>query len=186
MKPRTFLTQVEELAINLINEDYTITVDGKTRTYNLINKGWVFELNDLKYASGQCRYGALSFFRNGGTIMLSEFLILRINEGLEWWKHVILHEIAHALDVETRGGSAHDKVWQNICDQIGCDGSERSHKGFLPDVELPFLIYCPKCGWEERVPEVMADIITQGSSCGNCSPNKKFSYNHLIQWKKVE
>jgi predicted SprT family Zn-dependent metalloprotease len=34
--------------------------------------------------------------------------------------NTILHEIAHALDIEERGDSKHDKNWRKWCRVVGC------------------------------------------------------------------
>ena len=42
-------------------------------------------------------------------------------------ENTMLHEIAHAIDYETRGFSSHDNIWKEIALSIGCDG-QRTNK----------------------------------------------------------
>ena len=41
-------------------------------------------------------------------------------------EQTIRHEIGHAIDVEIRGTSAHDRIWENIAKQCGYTGERTS------------------------------------------------------------
>ena len=58
----------------------------------------------------------------------------------------IRHEIAHALDVATRGRTGHDAVWKAWAVRCGA-APARCYSGPLPtDAEAPYVCLCPACG----------------------------------------
>jgi predicted SprT family Zn-dependent metalloprotease len=58
----------------------------------------------------------------------------------------IRHEIAHALDVATRGRTCHDAVWKAWAVRCGA-APARCYSGALPtDAEAPYACLCPACG----------------------------------------
>lgn len=63
----------------------------------------------------------------------------------------ILHEIAHARDILNRGYTKHDKVWKELCRDIGC--SEKATFDSLEDNVImplaPYVVICQKCGYCE-------------------------------------
>jgi len=172
-----------------MNKTFTIRrgIFGFEKSYNMVDLGWTFSFNNEPFASGQCSYSTnfrVSFFKTRN-IHLSEYLALRINENLEWWRQVMLHEIAHAIDVENRGTTDHNNEWQTICDAIGCDGSERvNNNGWVEDIEKNYLVYCESCGWEDTLPELYDNIKNGQGSCAKCEPDT-FNADYIIKWKKL-
>lgn len=61
--------------------------------------------------------------------------------------NTMLHEIAHALDVQIRGTSAHDMIWRTIAKGIGCTG-DRCYEGALETKGIQYVYTCPECGSE--------------------------------------
>lgn len=76
----------------------------------------------------------------------------------------ILHEIAHALDIQIRGESFHDKIWKAIAQGIGCTG-DRLYQGSLIPKGVQYVYACPKCG---RTVIQSWKRITSKSACGPC------------------
>lgn len=111
------LETASKLINNLINKDYI--VDGKT--FNISKTGWSFKGFD----KGVRRLGVCTWGIRGKFIGLSRKMTeLRSEEEV---RQTILHEIAHAIDVEIRGKSGHDIFWKNISRSIGYKG-ERTTK----------------------------------------------------------
>lgn len=85
----------------------------------LIERGW-----KLKPIYGGRRFlGSCSWKKRKGifykkNIELNMNLLKLCSD--EIIRNTILHEIAHALDVEDRGFSNHDQAWKIICIKIGC------------------------------------------------------------------
>ena len=79
---------------------------------------------------------------------------------------VARHEIAHALDYETRGRSAHDAVWKALAARCGADPTA-TYDGPLPDDGTSRLVaVCPACGFSRpfhRTP-------TRAYACPTCTP----------------
>lgn len=107
------LESASKLVNTLLNKNYT--VNGKT--FNLIKSGWNFKGFDKAVKRiGVCTWGA-----RGKYIGLSAKMTeIRSKDEVE---QTILHEIAHAIDVEIRGTSSHDNVWKSIARSIGHSGN---------------------------------------------------------------
>ncbi|CAN5539644.1 hypothetical protein BH23BAC4_BH23BAC4_15700 [soil metagenome] len=76
--------------------------------------GWVFAFDRARQRLGLCRWS-----RARKVISLSKAISLR--EGWAFMEDVARHEIAHALDFETRGRSCHDRVWKSWALECGAD-----------------------------------------------------------------
>jgi hypothetical protein len=90
--------------------------------------GWTFRFDGARRRLGLCRW------RMGAhpvkAISLSRPIAAR--EGWALMEDVARHEIAHALDFETRGRSAHDAVWKAWARRCGADPT-RVYEGELDD-----------------------------------------------------
>ena len=110
---------------------------------------WKFKWDNAKRRFGRCkspfiREGMESHWRLNGDgrfwISLSKPLT-ELNSEAEV-RDTILHEIAHALDVEERGTSNHDKNWKRIAISIGCNGD----RCYGDEVTMPpkkWTVTCP-------------------------------------------
>jgi predicted SprT family Zn-dependent metalloprotease len=80
-------------------------------------------------------------------------------------KKTVIHEIAHAIDIEIRGYSNHDDHWKNVAKQIGHTG-ERTSKvsNEITEKTYKWLAVCPEHG-------ILGGFIrkpTRGKICRMC------------------
>jgi hypothetical protein len=119
------ISEVQNLAIELLNKDFTFETYYGTHTMNALDLGYYFEFNNKKRAFGTCHYVSKK-------ISLSLPLCSENLDKIETRIYnTILHELAHAFCVEVYGikyGHGHGSNWKSIAKQIGCDG-ERCFDG---------------------------------------------------------
>lgn len=107
-------------------------------------RGWTFAFDRAHRRIGCCTW------RVGEAIVrrlsLSRHFAFRLSwEALE---DTVRHEIAHALDYETRGRSGHDDVWKTLAVRCGAR-PERLHAAIPVDAERArYVGTCPTCGGE--------------------------------------
>jgi predicted SprT family Zn-dependent metalloprotease len=141
---------------------------------------WQFEFNNAKRTFGQCVYGK-KYGRPFHMIKLSKPLVALNDE--EQVRDTILHEIAHALDVEQRGYSSHDYKWVSIARSIGCNGNRCYN---VNDVEQPkskYSLICNSC--KREVPAYRKP--KRKKACGVCCRkynNSKYSEDYLLNLKQ--
>lgn len=84
-----------------------------------IRKNWTFKFNNSKSAFGQCQFKRNRFTGeiHSKKICLSSYFLPALSD--ESVIDTILHEIAHALDVEDRGYSNHDLNWKRMAIKVG-------------------------------------------------------------------
>ena len=87
-------------------------------------KGWRFE-----YGNAKALAGCAGILNGKKIIRLSKFYALH-QPNITALRNTILHEIAHALDIEKRGYTNHDKTWKKIAKSIGCDGKAKKAEPF--------------------------------------------------------
>ena len=84
--------------------------------------------------------------------------------------NTILHEIAHAIDYNTRGRSGHDATWRRIAKNIGCSGERcSSSSGVDKSKFMKWVVKCPSCD----------------SACGVCCKkhnNNVYSDEYKLVW----
>ena len=87
--------------------------------WGLNSKGWEFSFCKSKSSFGYCKFkrNRLTGEISQKKICLSQHLLPTIND--ESVIDTILHEIAHALDVEERGYSNHDSNWKKWAIKVG-------------------------------------------------------------------
>lgn len=107
----------------------------------LEDAGWNFEFDRAK-----TRFGRTHFSTKRVTVSAR-----LLNNGLSYdqIEDTLRHEIAHALDYETRGTSDHGHIWKKWARRCGADPSRTGH---LPDEVKPdyrWWLFCPEC--EEKV-----------------------------------
>lgn len=61
-------------------------------------------------------------------------------------KGVLLHELGHAIDVELRGYSKHDKFFKSICNRIGAIPNGNGASSTLKDPKAKWELRCPNHG----------------------------------------
>jgi predicted SprT family Zn-dependent metalloprotease len=120
---------------------------------------WTFEWSRGKRVFGLCVYGP-----SVHTIRLSKYLT-ELND-VNRVTNTILHEIAHALDVEIRGYSSHDYKWEKIALSIGCDGKRYVD---VSEVTLPkskYSLVCPNDDCKRETPRWKKP--KNRVACGHC------------------
>jgi|TARA_R110000851_G_scaffold196444_3_gene347401 predicted SprT family Zn-dependent metalloprotease len=161
--------------LNLMSKDYHV----KGYLINLMDIGWEFELSNSYTSNGQCNVNGLTGKK---VLLLSEWLINNLDRSMDIWKDVMLHEIAHAIDIEIRGCSDHSDVWVKLAQHIGCSGDISTYAEYKQGVHPIFILECTTCGYQELSNEVSNDIKTDNSSCGRCHP-KGFNRKYLMTWR---
>jgi len=122
------LKEVEKIAVALIK--------------NSGLKGWRFE-----YSNAKALAGCAGILNGKKIIRLSKFYALH-QPNINALRNTILHEIAHALDIEKRGYTNHDKTWKAIAKSVGCDGKAKKTE---PDLKISrkelckWIATCPNC-----------------------------------------
>ncbi len=88
---------------------------------------------------------------------------------------VARHEIAHAIDFETRGRSGHDHVWKEWARRCGADPSRVYEGELLDDPTSPYVGRCrhPGCGYSRP----FYRAVTATYLCPRCK--KKRVRSHL-------
>ena len=106
--------------------------------------GWSFRFDRAQRRLGLCTWKRGT--RLARVVSLSGPLSARLGWGV--MEDVARHEIAHALDYETRGASSHDAVWRMWARRCGADPSA-TYDGPVPcDGSSRYLAACPACGWQ--------------------------------------
>lgn len=107
--------------------------------------GWTLAFDRARRRLGVCRWGDAT--QPLKQISLSGPIAAR--EGWGIMEDVARHEIAHALDFETRGRSGHDRVWKAWARRCGADPT-RVYEGELrDDPGSPYVGRCvmPGCSY---------------------------------------
>ncbi|SRR5690606_22628645 len=107
--------------------------------------GWHVEFDRAKRRLGICKWKVNG--RKVRIISLSRYYALE--GGWSLMEDVVRHEIAHAIDFETRGKSDHGPRWQEIARRVGADPT-RLYDG--DDVNSPpskYVGICLHCGAEQ-------------------------------------
>lgn len=108
----------------------------------LHTRGWTFGFDRARVRFGRCTFRP--GHPGGKTITLST-----LHARLGWTAEVedtVRHEIAHALDFETRGRSAHDAVWKRWAVCCGATPYACSRVPRSADADAPYAGVCPACG----------------------------------------
>jgi hypothetical protein len=150
------LSDVTKMANEFMSKTYVY--NGKV--FNLIDMGWSFKYNVRKSSLGIC-----SVKLGVKTIQLSKWFIQNSKDGMGLWEDTMLHEIAHAIDMETRGSSSHDEVWRSIALSIGCNGKRCGDVDFKENVTSKYTLVCGSCDFKEPSHKKKR----RSSSCPNCS-----------------
>jgi len=103
--------------------------------------GWKFQFDRARRRLGICWWEHAG--RRVRVISLSRFYA-----GWMGWSEmedVVRHEVAHAIDFETRGKSDHGPVWQAIACKVGADPTRLYEGPFVPDRGSKYVGICPSC-----------------------------------------
>ncbi len=101
-------------------------------------RGWSFGFDRARRRLGACH-------PRQRRITLSAPLTPRLSA--DEVEDTVRHEIAHAVDVERRGRTSHDRTWKAVARACGAR-PERTYNGDLPDDsdDAPYRAVCPSCG----------------------------------------
>ena len=132
------LITLQELK-NLVNELLNVEWDIRTNKgdMKISLKDWDFRFNNTKRAIGRTN-------KKLRVIELSTKFWEVNQDKARDWEDTIRHEIAHAIDIEIRGGSRHDSIWRNIAIQVCADPRATTSKFTAP--RRKYTLICPKCG----------------------------------------
>lgn len=106
--------------------------------------GWTFQFDRARRRLGICRWERAG--RRVRVISLSRFYAGRM--GWAEMEDVVRHEVAHAIDFETRGKSDHGPVWKAIACKVGADPTRLYEGPLVPDRGSKYVGVCPACEME--------------------------------------
>jgi predicted SprT family Zn-dependent metalloprotease len=136
---------------------------------------------DFKFCNGKQLHGKANLTQKIISISKIHAQYEQNNKAI---KDTILHEIAHALDYNTRGFSNHDVQWKKIARMIGCVPSSRGYGiSTLPfsSKELcKFIGTCPNCSkiyYRNRRKKVACGICCKKYSHGRYSKKYELIYH---------
>ena len=110
---------------------------------SLRDAGWTFRFDRARRRMGACRWST-----DGRHKILSLSRHYALLNGWRVMEDVARHEIAHALDYETRGRSDHGRAWKTWARRCGADPSRLYEGGDLRAAEGRYVGRCPHCGAE--------------------------------------
>lgn len=156
----TSVAEIKKLAIDLLNETWTIDINSFTRKeFNLLDLGWHFEFNNRKTSLGWCK------FRDKKIYVSLWYLEQHLDKAWRF-ENTIRHEIAHAIDFEIRRTSDHGYKWKRIASQVlsipeRCVplGGEATDKK-----TSKYTLICDNCGKESASHKIKK----VKSACGVC------------------
>lgn len=121
-----------------------LRTNAKTSSQKAAAKEWDVTFNDdIKKTLGRAKCRERVIELSSATFIDIEHLIPK-----ETLIDIVLHEVAHALDYENRGTSAHDSSWKYWAREVGADPTRTTR---IPDEAQKAMANwkreCPKCGW---------------------------------------
>jgi predicted SprT family Zn-dependent metalloprotease len=119
----------------------TWRVDGKD--YNLDLLGWEWGYGRTRKIIGRCRVRKKAKSREiiSKRIEISTPYLNVPGQNMAEMKDTVLHEIAHAIDVERRGTSDHSATWKHIARAVGADPTRTSD--IVKSVPGRYKLTCP-------------------------------------------
>jgi predicted SprT family Zn-dependent metalloprotease len=131
-----------EMAEGLLKLTYYVTL---VDSYELTTLGWTFGgFKPLNKATAHCNLRSKQ-------IVIDENRLQFLSS--KQVRNTLLHEIAHAIDFEMRGISAHDEHFNNIAVQIGCNPKEHvnvTELGIKHGADVfaadKYTVVCDSCG----------------------------------------
>ena len=109
----------------------------------LADLGWSFGFDRAQRRLGLCTW------KKGARLVKRVSLSGPLSARLGWrvMEDVARHEIAHALDYETRGRSGHDAAWKAWARRCGADPTATYDGPIGDDGTSRYVATCPACGW---------------------------------------
>ena len=159
----------------------------KGTSYNMLDLGWEFVWIDTKNAFGRCsRRMKVNRITGERTIIfkriqLSTWLVNNSKATYADWVDTMLHEIAHAIDIEIRNKTDHSEKWKSVARAIGCN-AERTTDVEISSKNTKYTIVCAR-GHETAGHKFSRAIERGGRACTKCCKEfngGKFSYDYLV------
>lgn len=163
--------ELEALADELLNVSWEIDVPRFEGHINLNRLGWKFIWGKKKRVLGTCR-------GRRKEIIIHEPYFQNNKHLSKSWEDTLRHEIAHAIDYETRGTSDHGYIWKCIAEQILAEPLSTS-SDFTP-VEGNYQTRCLKCGNIQYRHKRVRKINIACGFCCNKYNNGKFTDKFLL------
>ena len=130
--------------------------------WGLTQKGWTFGWHKKRTSLGSCNW-------TRKRILLSSFLFAHLTQ--EERQDTILHEIAHAMDFETRGMSDHGPKWKSWAIRVGAKPERCKSISDASDADVAkrskYTLRCPN-GHEFPRHRWSAGRV---ASCPTCNPH---------------
>lgn len=143
---------------------------------SLLSLGWTIRFDRARRRLGICRWEQNG--RRARIISISRFYAAE--GGWAMMEDVVRHEIAHAIDYETRGESDHGPVWKAIARRVGADPTRLYEGPDVPDDASKYVGICPSC--EKEHPFYRR--VSRRHACPDCcrSHNRgRFTHRFLLR-----
>lgn len=152
--------EIKKLANELLNTTWTFDIyrNETPKMINLAFLGWEFEFNNRKASAGLCS-------KRNKKIYISEWLLMQnLNKSLEF-ENTLRHEIAHAIDFETRNVSDHGRIWKAIARRVLCTADRCYTREQISVTEnTKYTLICDNC--DRKTPSHKKK--KRLSACGKC------------------
>lgn len=176
----TTKAEIAKLAVEMLNTTWTFDIFRyeEPKMINLALLGWKFDFDNKKTAKGTCS-------KSKKTIFISEWLLKQNLDKALSFENTLRHEIAHAIDFETRGTSDHGRIWKAIARKVLCD-AERCYSSDSIKIteETKYTVVCDNCGKKEpshkRIPKIEMGSVACGKCCRKHN-NGKFSKDYILR-----
>ena len=175
-------SSIYAMAMDYMGRDF----EYQGRTFNMNDMGWNFKFINTKRSFGRCfRRRRRNRFTGEITIVfkeiqISEWLITNSESTFEEWVDTMLHEIAHAIDVEIRGISDHSYTWKSIAWAIGCDGN-RTTDVKISHKNTKYTMTCINCNKKSASHKrQQAHRMTACSTCCKEYNGGRFTEDYLL------
>ena len=160
---------INNLMVTLMNTEFTVF--GKTYTPSQL--GWTSGYHNRKGALGTCN-------RRYKTVKLSKYILENSNILVSDWEDTIRHEIAHAIDFEIRGRSAHDNYWKSIAVQVGAKPQSGKNAKIDPK-SSKYTLECPGCKKQTASHKKRKRSAACGECCNKLNNGRYDSRFELVQ-----
>lgn len=132
---------------------------------SLLDIGWTLRFDRARRRLGICRWEHRG--RTVRVISLSKFYAEQ--GGWAVMEDVARHEIAHAIDYETRGRSDHGRIWKAIARRVGADPTRLYDGPDVPDTGSKYVGICPSCEKEHPFYRRISRVHACPECCRRCN-----------------
>jgi len=171
----TTIEEIKELFETLLAQTWTMDIfrNKEAREINLKDLGWTIGYSNARNAAGTCSYRGRRDFSTNKIIFTKKEVKLSLHlmkqnlgegKGAKW-EETIRHELAHAMDVELRGKTNHDRTWRFIAGKMLSNGERTFTDSDLADnKQSKYTLICDTCKKEQRSHKKKKKL----SACGGC------------------